>query len=113
MAVAIPNFRGVFMRDSLPSKIKSNECGIVNLDSSKNSGTHWVAYYKKGKQCIYFDSFGLPAPLEIEKYLVKPYVYQTFQLQNSDDVICGHLCLYILKKLADGNNFKNIILNLI
>jgi hypothetical protein len=28
----ISNFRGVFMRDTLPSKI---ECGILNLDISK------------------------------------------------------------------------------
>ena len=30
----IKNFRGVFMRDTLPSKILEKEVGIVNLDSS-------------------------------------------------------------------------------
>lgn len=111
--MAIKNFRGVFMRDTLPARINKVECGIVNLDTSKNKGTHWVAYYKNGKDCIYFDSFGLPPPKEIDDYLRQPYVYQTFQLQNHGDVICGHLCLYVLNKLTEGFDFKNIILNII
>ena len=38
--IKIKNFRGVFMRDTLPSKINKVECGILNLDVSKNNGTH-------------------------------------------------------------------------
>ena len=30
----IPNFRGVFLRDTLPKRAKGKECGILNLDSS-------------------------------------------------------------------------------
>jgi hypothetical protein len=36
----IKDFRGVFMRDTLPSKINNVECGILNLDISKNNGIH-------------------------------------------------------------------------
>ena len=44
----IPNFRGVFMRDELASmKPQKNETEIINLDSTKGSGTHWVGYCKK------------------------------------------------------------------
>ena len=35
-------FRGVFLRDTLSTKTKLNECGILNLDSSSGDGTHWV-----------------------------------------------------------------------
>jgi len=112
-AVNIPYFRGVFMRNSLPPKIKNKECGIVNLDSINGPGTHWVAYYRNGNNRIYFDSFGLDAPKELQKYLGKPYKYQTFQLQDAADSICGHLCLHVLSELCDGNTFKNIILQLI
>ena len=31
----IPNFRGVFMRDTLPHNPRRKECGIVNLNTSK------------------------------------------------------------------------------
>jgi len=34
------------MRDLLPEAPKSGECGKVNLDNSRSSGTHWVAYNK-------------------------------------------------------------------
>ena len=32
------------MRDLLPKNVDKFECGIVNLDSYKGSGTHWVCY---------------------------------------------------------------------
>ena len=41
----IPNFRGVFMRDTLPKAPERRECGIVNFSSSKEIGTHWVCYF--------------------------------------------------------------------
>ena len=53
----IKNFRGVFMRDTLPDKINEIECGVVNLDLNKNTGTHWVCYYKNKDTSYYFDSF--------------------------------------------------------
>ena len=41
----IPNFRGFFMRDALPKKPKRNECGILNLDDSNGTGTHYVLFF--------------------------------------------------------------------
>ena len=38
----VSRFRRVFLRDTLPTKSKLNECGILNLDSSSDDGTHWV-----------------------------------------------------------------------
>ena len=31
--VSLYRFRGVFLRETLPNKVKLNECGILNLDS--------------------------------------------------------------------------------
>ena len=64
----IPHFRGVFMRDTLPKKTKKIECGIVNLNTSKENGSHWTAYFKKARR-IYFDSYGQITPIEIQNYL--------------------------------------------
>ena len=67
----ISNFRGVFMRDTLPSKVNDNECGILNLDISKNNGTHWVCYYKNSlrrtmmwgsKNCAFIFVDGMKVP---------------------------------------------------
>ena len=50
-------FRRVFLRDTLPKKAKLNEYDILNLDSSSGDGTHWVMWFKKGKDKFYFDSY--------------------------------------------------------
>lgn len=95
----IPHFRGVFMLDELPLKPYRIECGIVNLDRSIGSGTHWVAYYKNGYDIEYFDSYGnLRPPREIITYLGKNVKYNYTKYQKDDTVVCGHLCLKFLYK---------------
>lgn len=97
----IPHFKGVFMRDTLPKqKPTSYESAIINLDVSRNMGTHWVAYIKKGNIVEYFDSFGnLKPPKELVNYLGKVkilYNNETYQKYNQNN--CGHLCLNFLYK---------------
>lgn len=94
----IPHFRGVFMRDHLPAKVMENECGIVNLDSSSGDGTHWVAYVKRGNSVLYYDSFGVAPPSELERYFGTKcdVTYNYEQNQKMEQVICGHLCLKFL-----------------
>lgn len=107
------NFRGVYMRDELKFKALEKECGILNLDSSKNDGTHWVAWFKDKNNKIYFDSFGVQPPLELIKYLMSPILYNTFQIQQYDDTNCGEWCLYVLNELNKGRNYIDIILEII
>ena len=94
----------------------------MNLDSKSGTGSHWVCYYTKPgvnkRTAIYCDSFGLdPPPEEVVSYLARGGVTdiktQTFQLQGADDVVCGHLCLHVLRELADGKKFEYIILTLV
>ena len=67
----INNFRGVFIRDTLPRIAHQTECGIVNLNTSTEPGSHWVCYFKDDKKntVIYFYSFGQVTPMVIQKYL--------------------------------------------
>jgi hypothetical protein len=106
----IPHFHVVLMRDGLPSSVRAEECGIVNLDSGTGGGTHWVAYHKNGGGAVYFDSYGLDPPQELSKYLGWLLRTHTFQLQGADDAICGHLCLLVLYGLAAGRKFEDIVL---
>lgn len=95
----ISNFRNVFMRDTLPQYPRKNECGIVNLDSNKNHGSHWVAYIKSNNIVDYFDSFGnLKPPKELVKYFGKgvKILYNNDRYQNFNQSNCGHLCLEFL-----------------
>ena len=106
----IPNFRGVFLRDELPQKPRRNECGILNLDGSNGVGSHWNGFLKNGKEKFYFDSYGLPPPTELIKYLQRPLLYNSERIQPDGQVYCGHLCLYVLKKMCnDGCEFQEVI----
>src|SRR5688572_19599393 len=106
----IPNFRGVFVRDELPKKPRRNECGIMNLDDSNGVGHHWVDFFKNGNDKFYFDSYGLPPPTELIKYLNGQVQYNSERIQPDNEVFCEHLCLYVLKKTCnDGLNFQEII----
>ena len=40
--LSLYRFRVEFLRDTLPTKTKLNECGILKIDSSSGDGTHWV-----------------------------------------------------------------------
>ena len=103
--LSLDGFRGVFLRD-LP-KQKLNECGILNLDSSSGDGTHWVMWFKKGKNKFYFDSYGVQPPSELIPYLKSPISYNSERVQG--EVFCGHLCLFTLKQLPLGNNLQTVI----
>jgi len=107
----IPYFKGVFMKDQLPNKIRKNESMIINLDDSIGQGTHWVCFLKKDRVINYFDSFGVKPPNELLDYFAsqnqKPKAsylenfdvyYNVDQNQKFNEVICGHLCLDFLTK---------------
>lgn len=97
------------MIDELPATLhRKRETGVVNLDSSKGRGTHWVAYAIKNNLIYYFDSFGnLKPPKQLIRYFQRGgtrdkrilYNYDTFQ--KYDTVICGQLCLEFLYKISE------------
>ena len=105
----IPVFRGVFVRDNLPSKPNKTECGILNLDQSLGDGTHWTMWYRKNDTNYYFDSYGIQPPLEMKRYLNGTILYSTERIQPKGEVFCGHLCLYVLKQLSLGRHLQEIL----
>jgi len=70
----------------------------MNLDDSSGDGTHWFAWFKCVDKKWYFDSFGLPPPTELNDYLGDVFC-STEQVQPRQEVICGHLCLLVLKEM--------------
>jgi len=107
--IDLKNFRDVFLRDTLPKKPKRHKCGIMNLDDSPGNGTHRVAWLKRGNDKWYFNSFGLPPPTELNKYLRGDVLYPTEQIQPRQNVFCGHLCLQVLKQMQNGRGLQDII----
>jgi hypothetical protein len=108
----LPNFK-YYMRDEIPKHCTSEkECGIINLDSSKNSGTHHCAYWKNNGNHYYFDSYGLDPPKEMVRYLDWMLI-NTYQIQQFNDSNCSEWCLYVLNELNKGKEFTDIILDII
>ena len=107
--LSLYGLRGVFLRDTLPKKAKLNECGILNLDSSSGDGTHWVMWFKKGKDKIYFDSYGVQHPSELIAYLKSPIYCNSERVQQNGEVFCGHLNVFTLNQLSLANNLQAVI----
>ena len=108
--LGINNYRGTFTKDLLPEKPRKSESGIVNLEDSSGSGTHWTCYYRRGPNCnFYFDSFGLKPPEEIKIYLGGHFITNHRQIQSPEEILCGQYSLYVLRQLFEGENFFQII----
>ena len=45
----IPHFKGVKMRDELVTPW-DKECGVLNLEPHMEEGSHWMAWFKDGKE---------------------------------------------------------------
>lgn len=103
-------FRGVYMRDELPAKVWDNESAIVNLNTSREKGSHWVCYEKRGQRARYFDGFGnLPPIPEILRYLRGcEVVYNRLRHQNFDERICGQLYVRFLSGQLRRNHTRRI-----
>ena len=98
----IPNFKGIYSRDS-KDHIHKTGCCIINLDDEIGVGTHWVASFVSDKIIYYFDSFSLPPPIEFVEYakrLKKRCDYNGgYPIQDIYSVRCGYYCLYFLHNI--------------
>lgn len=102
------------MRNDLPKTPKSEDYGVINLDDKDGQGTHWTAYMvsKRIPYNFYFDSFGMPPPKEVERFLDsngKKLLYNSSQIQNITSAACGWYCIDVIKEFAGGKNPYDIL----
>ena len=116
--LGIPNFQRVKMRDELAKTSLLHDCGIINLNKHNQLGSHWTCYFRDGVKRYYFDSYGQPPPRELLEYLKTPQeMTQNLAVIHRSAVMvqhigtdeCGSLCLFVLKKLSDGESFSEIL----
>ena len=68
---------------------------LMCIYDKDGSGSHWVAYRKRGDDVVYFDSFGnLQPPIDLMLYLrVNEVKYNHKRYQYYNTFNCGHPCL--------------------
>lgn len=92
-------------------KVRPDYCGayIINLQhSSKGQGTHWTALWRTKTDDIYFDSYGQPPPLEIERWL-RPYTYSTAWVQPLTEGGCGSYVIEFLQHMTEGGTLSSFL----
>ena len=74
------------------------EAYAINLDHSKNIGTHWVVIFVKKDGVIYFESFGVEyIPEEIKKSIGNKNIKTNiFRIQDYNLIMCGYFVFYLL-----------------
>lgn len=87
---------------------------VFNLDPHYKGGSHWVSLVIRPTEGVYyFDSYGLPPPLQIARFmrnltlqnpkLVLASNGRRFQYSNTE---CGMYSLYFIIRMLFGQDFK-------
>ena len=100
-------FNGVFSRNDLP-KLKKGAY-VINLDHSKNTGTHWVVIFVRKDEVIYFDSFGVEyIPKEIMgKIGNKNIKTSIFRIQDNNSIMCGYFCILFIEYMLNNKTLTD------
>ena len=77
---------------------------VINLDEYENTGTHWIAFFVKTNEVIYFNSFGIEhIPKEIEHAIGnKEMKANIFRLQAYDSIMFGYYCIEFINYMLKG-----------
>ena len=105
-----PVFRGVFPRDKLPPF--RDGVYVINTDSSKGKGQHWVSVYITPVATEYFDSYGGDPIKEIKRWgKRKTWVTNPVPLQSPLSAVCGQYCIYYLLHRVRGVDMTTLLLD--
>lgn len=111
----IKNFYlGCFSSDNYPKSLEKFEFFIVNKDSSKEKGSHWMIVFLSEKEIEFFDSCGTTEEF-VKNFLNfnKPFVcvFNKTQLQPLNSDTCGQFCIYFaFKRLSNRDqSFSNVL----
>ena len=105
-------FNSVFSRSNLP-KLKK-VAYVINLDHSKNTGSHWVVIFVKEDEVIYFDSFGAEyIPKELMERIKHGFLgnknvkTSIFGTQDNNSIKCGYFCILFIEYMLNDKTLTD------
>ena len=107
-------YGGIFPIDKLPKVLDSKHAYVVNLDTSKEEGSHWVGVQTFGAphMTTYFDPFGISPPVEIIPNLLsvgKDIYYADIAVQSVLSQYCGYHVLMVSLLMQRGITLQDIL----
>ena len=93
---------------------KRDYCFITNTDNHEEPGEHWNCWFVRGRNIIFFDSFGRELSDFPEHYLdiIKEYdniEYTRTRVQGWLATTCGYYCLHFAYLMSLGLNFQSFL----
>jgi len=107
-------FRGVYSRDNLPKRFKKPAAFIVNTDSQKEPGEHWVVIFVNKNNVEYFDPLGFP-PIGkhffefVRCHTKRAFLYNCKTIQNPASNKCGNYCIAFVKHKSCRRSLQSFI----
>lgn len=105
-------YAGCFPSDALRLPGKYPSAAVVNLDTSDEPGSHWVAIYMKSPSSVYyFDSYGMH-PVENVESILQNFPHRTVNdclVQSVNSSVCGHYCIFFLVHCCLGYSYEKIM----
>ena len=104
----VPGFIGAFPFDDLPTKPTTDFSVIINTDSEKGSGEHWLALARKNNVFYFHDSYGRLPDDELftkvfrkvmKEYIIGKCVSNTKWIQQITSNVCGHHSVYFINEM--------------
>lgn len=89
----------VLMRDEVKKKLNYG-FSVINLETTRQDGSHWTCVLYTPLTSYYFDSYGFVPPLELEE-VIRPYTYNNTDIQDFDSEACGYYCVAFIKFMND------------
>ena len=112
--ITVPGFLGTFPYDEIPQKPKSDTFSLViNTESSKEPGDHWLVLLYKKPYFYFLDSYGRSLhdgtfSSEFTK-AIKVYIGRTRYksnkkwLQQLTSNACGDYCVYFIMEMSKNS----------
>lgn len=87
---------------------------IVNTHPSTKNGEHWQTIYfsidGNNRICYFFDSYGLPPPEHLTKFINQNSEKTCYeQLQSFLSIRCGEYCCVFPHFMARNKKYKNLV----